>query len=137
MSFELKNFSVRLALFALLFSFGFAASGGAQEMKEPAMKPASTAEAKSKGPRKPNPNTEYGKVQTKLKELGLYKGEVTGFKNPETAEALRAYQKQNGLKETGTLSAETREKFGLPARKTAAKKATTEKAGMSDSSKKS
>ncbi|MCS7079051.1 MAG: peptidoglycan-binding protein [Chloracidobacterium sp.] len=75
-----------------------------------------------KKPRANNPNTDYGKAQTILKEAGLYKGEITGYKNAETTEALRKYQEQNGLKVTGTLTNETREKMGLPKRKAPAKK---------------
>lgn len=66
---------------------------------------------------KPNPNTQYGKLQQKLKDLGLYKGEITGYKNPETTDALNVYQKQNNLKVTGTLSKETKEKLGITASK--------------------
>ncbi|MFQ3589048.1 MAG: peptidoglycan-binding domain-containing protein [Chloracidobacterium sp.] len=80
------------------------------------------AAPKKKKPRTNNPNTDYGKAQTTLKEAGLYQGEVTGYKNAETTEAIRKYQEQNGLKVTGTLNNETREKMGLPKRKAPAKK---------------
>lgn len=80
------------------------------------------AKPKKKKPRANNPDTDYGKAQTILKEAGLYQGEITGYKNPETTEALRKYQERNGLKVTGTLSNETREKMGLPKRKSPAKK---------------
>jgi peptidoglycan hydrolase-like protein with peptidoglycan-binding domain len=79
--------------------------------------------AKAKPVRKANPDTDYGKVQIKLREMGLYTGEITGYKNPETADALRKFQQKNGLKATGTLSAETRTKFGLPERKSRKKSA--------------
>ncbi len=75
------------------------------------------AKPKKKKPRANNPNTDYGKAQQMLKDAGLYQGEITGYKNPETTEALRKYQEQNGLKVTGTLNNETREKMGLPKRK--------------------
>ncbi|MBI4748820.1 MAG: peptidoglycan-binding protein [Acidobacteria bacterium] len=65
--------------------------------------------------RKANPNTQYGKAQQLLKGAGLYRGEVTGYKNDETVEALKAYQQQNNLKVTGTLSKETKDKMGIVA----------------------
>ena len=65
--------------------------------------------------RKANPNTQYGKAQQVLKGAGLYRGEVTGYKNDETVEALKAYQQQNNLKVTGTLSKETKDKMGIVA----------------------
>lgn len=65
--------------------------------------------------RKANPNTQYGKAQQLLKGAGLYRGEVTGYKNDETVEALKVYQQQNNLKVTGTLSKETKDKMGIVA----------------------
>lgn len=106
-----RNFIFSVALMALmLFGATFTNAFAAQT-------PANAAPAATRAVRKAKPESDYGKVQIKLREMGLYKGEITGYKNPETIEALRQYQQKNGLKVTGTLSAETRAKFGLPERK--------------------
>ncbi|MGQ9895953.1 MAG: peptidoglycan-binding domain-containing protein [Acidobacteriota bacterium] len=107
-----------LAAFVLTGFSGLTLTAAAQET------PAAEKGAKPKRKRNcaNNPNTDYGKAQTMLKEAGLYQGEITGCKNPETTEALRKYQEQNGLKVTGTLNNETREKMGLPKRKPPVKK---------------
>lgn len=52
-------------------------------------------------------------VQAMLKEKSLYKGETTGSYNDETRAAIKSYQKDNGLKETGTLNRATLEKMGI------------------------
>jgi peptidoglycan hydrolase-like protein with peptidoglycan-binding domain len=102
-----RTFIFSVALMALML---FGATFNTFAAQTPAAPPAKAA-------RKAKPESDYGKVQIKLREMGLYKGEITGYKNPETIEALRQYQQKNGLKVTGTLSAETRAKFGLPERK--------------------
>ncbi len=106
-----RNFIATVALTALMFLGATFTSAFA------AQTPANAAPAAAKAARKAKPESDYGKVQIKLREMGFYKGEITGYKNPETVEALRQYQQKNGLKVTGTLSAETRAKFGLPERK--------------------
>ncbi|OYT71544.1 MAG: hypothetical protein CFK52_07880 [Chloracidobacterium sp. CP2_5A] len=109
-----------LALLVALLLTGFGGLTVTYAQNAPAAEEGS--KPKKKKPRGNNPNTDYGKAQTKLKEAGLYQGEVTGYKNAETTEAIRKYQEQNGLKVTGTLSNETREKLGLPKRKPPVKK---------------
>jgi peptidoglycan hydrolase-like protein with peptidoglycan-binding domain len=52
-------------------------------------------------------------VQAMLKEKSLYKGEATGTYNDETRDAIRSFQKGNGLKETGTLNRATLEKMNI------------------------
>ncbi len=113
-----KRSLLALLVAALLTGFGGLDFARAQEA--PATEEG--AKPKRKKPRGNNPNTDYGKAQTMLKEAGLYAGEVTGYKNAETTEAIRKYQEQNGLKVTGTLNNETREKMGLPKRKPPVKK---------------
>jgi peptidoglycan hydrolase-like protein with peptidoglycan-binding domain len=102
-----RTFISSVALMALMLFGATFTHANAQTPAAPAAKAA----------RKAKPESDYGKVQIKLREMGLYKGDITGYKNPETVEALRQFQQKNGLKVTGTLSAETRTKFGLPERK--------------------
>lgn len=46
-------------------------------------------------------------AQAKLSALGLYHGQVDGVFGPRTAEALLLFQKQNGLKQTGSIDEDT------------------------------
>ena len=52
-------------------------------------------------------------VQAMLKEKALYKGEATGTYNDETREGIKSFQKDNGLKQTGTLNRATLEKMNI------------------------
>lgn len=52
-------------------------------------------------------------VQAMLKEKSLYQGEATGTYNEETRAGIRSFQKDNGLKETGTLNRATLEKMNI------------------------
>jgi hyperosmotically inducible protein len=54
-------------------------------------------------------------AQETLKGNGLDPGPVDGIMGPKTASALREYQKQNGLRVTGRLDAETMAKLGIDA----------------------
>lgn len=52
-------------------------------------------------------------VQKMLKEKGLYKGETTGKMEDDFRVSIKSYQKDNGLKQTGTLNRATLEKMGV------------------------
>ncbi|MGH9946457.1 MAG: peptidoglycan-binding domain-containing protein [Pyrinomonadaceae bacterium] len=52
-------------------------------------------------------------VQEILKGKSLYSGEASGKYNTETRSGIKSFQKDNGLKETGTLNRATLEKFGV------------------------
>jgi len=52
-------------------------------------------------------------VQKTLKEKKLYNGEATGTYNDDSRTGIKSFQKDNGLKETGTLNRATLEKFGV------------------------
>jgi peptidoglycan hydrolase-like protein with peptidoglycan-binding domain len=67
-------------------------------------------------------------VQTELKSLGFYYGDVTGQANAETTAALRRYQIRNGLEVTGSLNDETLAAIGIGPKKSAAPKAPVAKA---------
>jgi peptidoglycan hydrolase-like protein with peptidoglycan-binding domain len=50
---------------------------------------------------------EIKQIQSDLKQDGLYHGNIDGIAGPETHQALRAYQQQNGLSATGRLDQQT------------------------------
>jgi peptidoglycan hydrolase-like protein with peptidoglycan-binding domain len=52
-------------------------------------------------------------VQTMLKQKKLFNGEATGKLDPDTRTSIKSWQKDNGLKETGTLNRATLEKMGI------------------------
>ncbi|MFN2501197.1 MAG: peptidoglycan-binding protein [Pyrinomonadaceae bacterium] len=79
--------------------------------------PSSTTATTTNSAKKPpvfRPTKEQiGEVQTMLKNKKLYNGVSSGTYNDETRTAIKAFQKDNGLKETGTLNRATLEKFGI------------------------
>ena len=52
-------------------------------------------------------------VQTMLKEKKLYAGEASGKLDDPTRASIKSYQKDNGLRTTGTLNRATLEKMGI------------------------
>jgi hypothetical protein len=50
---------------------------------------------------------EITQIQSNLKQDGLYHGNIDGIDGPETHQALRAYQQQNGLNVTGRPDQQT------------------------------
>jgi peptidoglycan hydrolase-like protein with peptidoglycan-binding domain len=52
-------------------------------------------------------------LQKALQEKGMDPGPIDGIMGPRTQSALRAYQKDQKLPETGRLDAQTREKLGV------------------------
>lgn len=54
------------------------------------------------------------RAQTRLAELGLYTGEITGRRNRAFERALERYQVRNQLAVTGTLTPETVEELLIP-----------------------
>lgn len=57
--------------------------------------------------------TEVEEIQRVLKEWGLFKGEITGYFGAATENALKAYQKKNGLSATGIADEATLKKMGI------------------------
>lgn len=53
------------------------------------------------------------RLQQALAGAGVYKGRVTGVYDQATADAVKAYQKNNGVDADGTAGAETQAKLGL------------------------
>ena len=58
---------------------------------------------------------EVKQVQQKLKELGLYEGTVDGIAGNKTVAAIKAFQKQKGLKQDGIVGPATAAALGLAA----------------------
>ena len=119
---------MRKLLFVLFASLASGISVYAQDVK-PSPKPvASTitiAEAKnSKASPAPKPAAKRGpvfrptkdqikQVQAMMKQKSLYNGEATGSYNAETRTGIKSFQKDNGLKQTGTLNRATLEKMNI------------------------
>lgn len=57
--------------------------------------------------------TEVEEIQRVLKEWGLFKGEITGYFGTATENALKQYQKNNGLEATGIADEATLKKMGI------------------------
>lgn len=57
--------------------------------------------------------TEVEEIQRVLKEWGLFKGEITGYFGTATESALKQYQKNNYLPETGIADEATLKKMGI------------------------
>ncbi len=53
------------------------------------------------------------RAQAALKEQGYYEGATDGVMSPRTSTALRAYQREHNLQETGDLDPRTAEKLGI------------------------
>lgn len=53
------------------------------------------------------------KAQGALREQGYYEGEVDGVMSPRTAGALKAYQREHNLQETGDLDPQTAKRLGI------------------------
>lgn len=52
-------------------------------------------------------------IQEKLTELGLYSGKCNGIYDVKTADAVKRFQKHNGINESGVCDRETLDKLGL------------------------
>lgn len=58
--------------------------------------------------------TEVTNIQTRLKRWGYYFGSVDGIYGRQTEEAVRYFQRKNGLAVDGIAGPKTLEKIGLP-----------------------
>ena len=96
---------------ALFFTTAICAQ--ASSTTAPTATSGSTATAKKNAPIfRPNKD-QIKQVQTILKDKKLYDGEATGTYDDPTRTGIKSFQKDNGLKETGTLNRATLEKFGV------------------------
>ncbi len=76
------------------------------QAQQPAAKPAKAAAAKPK-PASKWSTEQIKDAQTGLQKAKLYKGKITGTWTAETMKSFRAWQKANGMAETGQLTDET------------------------------
>ena len=53
------------------------------------------------------------RAQSALKDQGYYEGDADGLMNPRTSSALRAYQREHKLPETGDLDPQTAKSLGI------------------------
>jgi peptidoglycan hydrolase-like protein with peptidoglycan-binding domain len=81
--------------------------GGSDAAKPGAMKGESKAQAGAGN------KEQVRAVQEVLKDRGMYEGEVDGIMGPKTQAALRAFQKKEGLQETGRLDQQTMGRLGV------------------------
>ncbi|MEO7539427.1 MAG: peptidoglycan-binding domain-containing protein [Pyrinomonadaceae bacterium] len=99
-----------LCMFAV-FSLTFAAFAQDTASTTKATTAASTSEEPKRAPIfRPNKD-QIMQVQKILKTSKLYDGEADGKYNDETRTGIKSYQKDHGLKETGTLNRATLEAF--------------------------
>jgi peptidoglycan hydrolase-like protein with peptidoglycan-binding domain len=101
-----------LVLISALFALpAFAQTAASASGPAPA---ASEAPAKPKrGPVFRATKAQVKEVQTMLKDKKLYAGEATGKLDDTTRASIKSFQKDNGLKETGTLNRATLEKMSI------------------------
>jgi peptidoglycan hydrolase-like protein with peptidoglycan-binding domain len=52
-------------------------------------------------------------LQQALKSAGLYRGKISGVYDQPTSDAVKAYQKSNGIDADGVAGAATQQKLGL------------------------
>jgi peptidoglycan hydrolase-like protein with peptidoglycan-binding domain len=67
------------------------------------------------------------RAQVALKDQGYYEGDADGVMNPRTASALRAYQREHQLSETGDLDPKTAKSLGIVGASGAADRATPDR----------
>jgi peptidoglycan hydrolase-like protein with peptidoglycan-binding domain len=103
---------MKFIISAVLLSLTLCLAVHAQTAATPETAPAAT-EKKARKPVFRANKEQAAQAQTFLKAKGLYTGEVTGKLNPDTRAALKAWQKENAIKETGTLNRVTLEKMGI------------------------
>lgn len=103
---------MKKVIFVLLVSLLFCVSAGAQTGTSTTTA-AATADEKPRPPIFRPTKDQIKEVQTMLKAKGLYEGEAIGKLDKPTRAAIKSWQKDNGLKTTGTLNRATLEKMGI------------------------
>jgi len=76
-------------------------------------KSSSASATKSRGPVFRPTKDQIQQVQQILKDKKLYAGTPSGKYDDDTRTGIKSFQKDNGLKQTGTLNRATLEKFGV------------------------
>ena len=96
----------------VFFAAGVYAQGTIPAATAATTTPPATEKAKKAPVFRPNKD-QIKQVQTILIGKKLYAGEASGKYNDDTRTGIKSFQKDNGLKETGTLNRATLEKFGV------------------------
>ncbi|MBC7901012.1 MAG: peptidoglycan-binding protein [Saprospiraceae bacterium] len=85
----------------------------AEKQSSPKPMPAVAPAKSTRGPVFRPTKEQIKEVQAMLKAKTIYTGEASGTYNDETRAGIKVFQKDNGLKETGTLNRATLEKMGI------------------------
>lgn len=103
------------AILSLIFSVGVLAQGSTSTTTTAtATTTTASGEKPKRGPVFRPTKDQIMQVQKILINKKLYTGEASGTYNDATREGIKSFQKDNGLKKTGTLNRATLEKFGVP-----------------------
>ena len=100
-----------LAILSLILTAGVFAQDGSSTAT--AATKAASADKPKRGPVFRPTKDQIKQVQTILIDKKLYTGEASGTYNDPTRTGIKSFQKDNGLKQTGTLNRATLEKFGI------------------------
>lgn len=107
----MKNFLIAVLLISMAAISAAAQSNSTSDKSGSAT--ATSTPAKKRGPIFRANKAQITEVQELLKSKGSYTGEATGKLDPATRTSIKAYQKDNGLRQTGTLNRATLEKMGV------------------------
>lgn len=106
--------SLHIVLFVSLFSV---AAVSAQNSSSSTTQAASAASLKDddekRGPVFRATKEQVTAAQRMLKTKGAYAGEATGKLDPDTRASIKSFQKENGLRASGSLNRATLEKLGI------------------------
>ena len=108
----LKSFLLLIAASLFLASSLLAQTSSTPASNGPSTTPSSTSTSK-RGPVFRPTKDQISQVQKILKDKKLYTAEPSGKYDDATRTGIKSFQKDNGLKETGTLNRATLEKFGV------------------------
>ena len=98
----IKSFSFLMALVFIVAAIFYL--NGSFETEEPAISALSSMGSRG---------SEVKAIQEKLKERGLYKGNIDGIYGINTRDAVIKFQKQNGLAQDGIAGPQTLKKLGI------------------------
>jgi peptidoglycan hydrolase-like protein with peptidoglycan-binding domain len=99
-----------LAILLLVFGLTVFAQNGASTAST---SKSAASDKPARGPVFRPTKEQIKQVQSILRDKKLYDGEASGTYNTDTRTGIKSFQKDNGLKQTGTLNRATLEKFGV------------------------
>jgi len=103
----------RLSLLLFIVAIACAAVSAQPATSTTSTKSTSDSTAKTRGPIFRPTKDQIQQVQQILKDKKLYAGTPSGKYDEDTRAGIKSFQKDNGLKQTGTLNRATLEKFGV------------------------